>query len=222
MAFEPSEGLYAGLSFVSTADLQASRNDVDKFKELYLGLSTFNIELLSLYDFPEIGEIIEDGKTLKDNALIKARTVHKITSLPTISDDTGLAVDALNGEPGVYSARYAGENCTYLDNVNKMLLEMKDVPENKRSATFSTVMAYVDDKRELTVKGVVEGIITDKIKGIGGFGYDSIFYVCNKGKTFSEMSIEEKNLISHRSKAIEALKAQLAPYLTNLNIEENA
>mgnify|MGYP001425478465 CR=1 FL=1 len=194
----------------------------DKFKELYLGLSTFNIELLSLYDFPEIGEIIEDGKTLKDNALIKARTVHKITSLPTISDDTGLAVDALNGEPGVYSARYAGENCTYLDNVNKMLLEMKDIPENKRSATFSTVMAYVDDKRELTVKGVVEGIITDKIKGIGGFGYDSIFYVCNKGKTFSEMSIEEKNLISHRSKAIEALKAQLAPYLTNLNIEENA
>tara|TARA_Y100000996_G_scaffold380916_1_gene335129 strand:- start:492 stop:1106 length:615 start_codon:yes stop_codon:yes gene_type:complete len=194
----------------------------DKFKELYVGLSTFNIELLSLYDFPEIGEIIEDGKTLKDNALIKARTVHKITSLPTISDDTGLAVDALNGEPGVYSARYAGENCTYLDNVNKMLLEMKDVPENKRSATFSTVMAYVDDKRELTVKGVVEGIITDKIKGIGGFGYDSIFYVCNKGKTFSEMSIEEKNLISHRSKAIEALKAQLAPYLTNLNIEENA
>jgi len=189
---------------------------------LYLGLSTFNIELLSLYDFPEIGEIIEDGKTLKDNALIKARTVHKITSLPTISDDTGLAVDALNGEPGVYSARYAGENCTYLDNVNKMLLEMKDIPENKRSATFSTVMAYVDDKRELTVKGVVEGIITDKIKGIGGFGYDSIFYVCNKGKTFSEMSIEEKNLISHRSKAIEALKAQLAPYLTNLNIEENA
>ncbi len=194
----------------------------DKFKELYVGLSTFNIELLSLYDFPEIGEIIEDGKTLKDNALIKARTVHKITSLPTISDDTGLAVDALNGEPGVYSARYAGENCTYLDNVNKMLLEMKDIPENKRSATFSTVMAYVDDKRELTVKGVVEGIITDKIKGIGGFGYDSIFYVCNKGKTFSEMSIEEKNLISHRSKAIEALKAQLAPYLTNLNIEENA
>ena len=194
----------------------------DKFKELYLGLSTFNIELLSLYDFPEIGEIIEDGKTLKDNALIKARTVHKITSLPTISDDTGLAVDALNGEPGVYSARYAGENCTYLDNVNKMLLEMKDIPENKRSATFSTVMAYVDDKRELTVKGVVEGIITDKIKGIGGFGYDSIFYVCNKGKTFSEMSIEEKNLISHRSKAIEALKAQLAPYLTNLNIEESA
>ena len=194
----------------------------NKFKELHLGLSSLNIELLSLDDFPEIGEIIEDGTTLKDNALIKARTVHKLTSLPAISDDTGLAVDALNGEPGVYSARYAGENCTYLDNVNKMLLEMKNIPQNKRTATFTTVMAYVDDKRELTAKGVVKGIITNKIKGIGGFGYDSIFYVHNKGKTFSEMNIEEKNLVSHRSKAIEALKVKLATYLTNLNIKENA
>ena len=194
----------------------------DKFKELYFGLKSLNIELLSLDDFPEIGEIIEDGDTLEANALIKARTVYKLTSLPTISDDTGLSVDALNGAPGVYSARYAGENCTYLDNVNKMLLEMKDIPENKRSATFSTVMAYVDDKRELTVKGVVEGIITDKIKGIGGFGYDSIFYVHNKGKTFSEMTIEEKNSVSHRSKAIVDLKSQLATYLTNQNIKENA
>ena len=194
----------------------------NKFKELHLGLSSLNIELLSLDDFPEIGEIIEDGATLKDNALIKARTVHKITSFPTISDDTGLAVDALNGEPGVYSARYAGENCTYLDNVNKMLSEMKNIQQNKRTATFTTVMAYVDDKMELTAKGVVKGIITDKIKGIGGFGYDSIFYVHNKGKTFSEMNIEEKNLVSHRSKAIEALKVKLATYLTNLNIKENA
>ena len=83
-------------------------------------------------------------------------------------------------------------------------------------------MAYVDDKMELTAKGVVKGIITDKIKGIGGFGYDSIFYVHNKGKTFSEMTIEEKNLVSHRSKAIKALKAKLATYLTNLNTKENA
>ena len=194
----------------------------DKFKELYFGLKSLNIELLSLDDFPEIGEIIEDGDTLEANALIKARTVYKLTSLPTISDDTGLSVDALNGAPGVYSARYAGENCTYLDNVNKMLSEMKNIPEDKRGANFSTVMAYVDGKRELIAEGVVKGVISNKIKGIGGFGYDSIFYVCNKGKTFSEMSIEEKNLISHRSKAIEVLKAELAPYLTNLNIEENA
>ena len=194
----------------------------NKFKELYFGLSSLNVELLSLEDFPEIGEIIEDGDTLKANALIKARAVHQLTSLPAISDDTGLAVDALNGRPGVYSARYAGENSTYLDNVNKMLSEMKNVPSNKRTANFSTAMAYVDDKRELTTEGIVKGVITDKIKGIGGFGYDSIFYVHNKGKTFSEMTIEEKNLVSHRSKAIEALKAKLATYLTNLNTKENA
>ena len=100
----------------------------NKFKELYFGLNSLNVELLSLEDFPQIGEIVEDGDTLEANALIKARTVHRLTSLPAISDDTGLAVDALNGRPGVYSARYAGENSTYLDNVNKMLSEMKNVP----------------------------------------------------------------------------------------------
>ncbi len=194
----------------------------DKFKELYFGLKSLNIELLSLDDFPEIGEIIEDGDTLEANALIKARTVYKLTSLPTISDDTGLSVDALNGAPGVYSARYAGENCTYLDNVNKMLSEMKNIPEDKRGANFSTVMAYVDGKRELIAEGGVRGVISNKIKGIGGFGYDSIFYVHNKGKTFSEMTIEEKNSVSHRSKAIVDLKSQLATYLTNQNIKENA
>lgn len=194
----------------------------DKFKELYHGLKSLKIKLLSLEDFPEIGEIIEDGKTLEENALIKARTVNQLTSLPAISDDTGLFVDALNGDPGIYSARYAGENSTYLDNVNKMLHEMKNIPEGKRQARFSTVMAYVDGKRELIAEGFVKGIISNKIKGIGGFGYDSIFYIRNKGKTFSEMSIEEKNLISHRSRAIDALKAKLASNLSNLNIEENA
>ena len=194
----------------------------DKFKELYHGLKSLKIKLLSLDYFPEIGEIIEDGKTLEENALIKARTVNQLTSLPAISDDTGLFVDALNGDPGIYSARYAGENSTYLDNVNKMLHEMKNIPEDQRQAKFSTVMAYVDGKMELIAEGFVKGIISNKIKGIGGFGYDSIFYVCNKGKTFSEMSIEEKNLISHRSRAIDALKAKLASNLSNLNIEENA
>ena len=194
----------------------------DKFKELYYGLKSLNVELLSLDDFPEIGEIIEDGETLEENALIKARAVNQLTSLPAISDDTGLSVDALNGAPGVYSARYAGENSTYLDNVNKMLLEMKNISKDQRGAMFSTVMAYVDGNKELIADGFVKGMITNKIKGIGGFGYDSIFYVCNKGKTFSEMSIQEKNLISHRSKAIQALKAKLAPYLTNPNIKESA
>ena len=194
----------------------------DKFKELYHGLSSLDVELLSLYDFPEIKEIIEDGKTLEDNALIKARTVHRITSLPAISDDTGLEVDVLGGTPGVFTARYAGENCSYLDNVNKMLKEMKNVPENKRGATFKTVMAYIDDNVELTSEGIVQGTITRTKKGVAGFGYDPIFYVPDLKKTFAEMKIEEKNLVSHRSRAIKALKADLATYLNASNIKENA
>ena len=185
----------------------------DKFKELHHGLSSLDVKLLSLYDFPQIKEIIEDGKTLKDNALIKARTVHRITSLPAISDDTGLEVDALGGAPGVFTARYAGENCSYLDNVNKMLREMKNVPENKRGATFKTVMAYVDDNVELTSKGIVQGTVTRTKKGVAGFGYDPIFYVQEEGKTFAEMTIEKKNIISHRGQAINNFKSVLSSYI---------
>ena len=194
----------------------------DKLKELKRGLSDLNVELLDLSHFPYIGDIEETGNSLKENAYIKAKHVYDITGLPSIADDTGLEVDALNGAPGVYSARYAGENCSYLDNVNKMLSKMKNISENKRGANFSTVMAYVDGKMELLAEGIVKGVITNKIKGIGGFGYDSIFYVHNKGKTFSEMTIEEKNSVSHRSKAIDDLKSKLATYLTNQNMKENA
>ena len=194
----------------------------DKYKELHFGLKSLDINLKSLFDFPDIGEIVEDGDTLKDNALIKARTVFKMTSLPSISDDTGLEVDALNGAPGIYTARYAGENCSYLDNVNKMLHEMKDISNENRSATFKTVMAYVDGNVELTCEGIVKGTITRTIKGVGGFGYDSIFYSNEKKKTFAEMTIEEKNLVSHRSKAISNLKAELATYLNTPNKKENA
>ena len=194
----------------------------DKYKELHFGLKSLGIDLKSLFDFPDIGEIVEDGDTLKENALIKARTVFKMTSLPSISDDTGLEVDALHGAPGIYTARYAGENCSYLDNVNKMLYEMKDISDESRSATFKTVMAYVDGNVELTCEGIVKGTITRTIKGVGGFGYDSIFYSNEKKKTFAEMTIEEKNLVSHRSKAISNLKAELATYLNTPNKKENA
>ena len=115
--------------------LVIATHNQDKLKELHHGLSNLNIKLLTLNDFPSIGEIVEDGKTLEENALIKAREVHIITSLPSISDDTGLEVDALDGAPGVFTARYAGENCSYLDNVNKMLSEMKNIPENKTKNT---------------------------------------------------------------------------------------
>ena len=193
----------------------------DKFKELYRGLSSLNVNLLSLNDFPQIGEIVEDGKTLLENALIKAREVYRITGLPAISDDTGLEVDALNGGPGVFTARFAGENCSYDDNVNKMVDVMKNIPLEKRQAQFKTVMCYISEKTELTSEGIVEGIISTEKKGLQGFGYDPIFYVPEEGKTFAEMSIKRKNIISHRGKAIEALKASLSSHLTTLS-KENA
>ena len=197
-------------------------HNLDKCKELQESFSDTNIKVYTLKNFPEIDEIIEDGNTLQENALIKARTVFELTGLPAISDDTGLEVDALNGAPGIYTARYAGENCSYLDNVNKMLVEMKEIPDKNRSATFKTVMAYVDSSVELTCEGIVQGTITRRIKGVGGFGYDSIFYSNEKKKTFAEMTIEEKNLVSHRSKAISNLKAELATYLNTPNKKENA
>ena len=200
--------------------LVIATHNKDKFKELHLGLNDLNINLLSLYDFPEIDEIVEDGLTLEENALIKARTVYSITGIPSISDDTGLEVDALDGAPGIYTARYAGENCSYSDNINKMIHEMKNIKDNKRSARFITYMAYVDKHVELTACGVVKGMIEKKIKSLGGFGYDPIFYSNEYKKTFSEMSIEEKNSISHRGKAIKAIKAKLIEHLNLL--KENA
>ena len=188
----------------------------DKCKELQDSLSEVNVQLLSLFDFPKIGEIVEDGTTLKENALIKAREVNKITGLPSLADDTGLEVDFLGGKPGVYTARYAGENCTYMDNVNKLLHDMKE--SNNRNAEFKTVIAFVDKNVELVAFGSVKGLITKKIKGVGGFGYDPVFYIEKQGKTFAEMKIEEKNKISHRALAIEKMKNLLAKSFNSINI----
>ena len=188
----------------------------DKCKELQDSLSGLNVQLLSLYDFPEVKEIIEDGSTLKENALIKAREVNKITGLPALADDTGLEVDFLNGKPGVFTARYAGENCTYLDNVNKLLNDMKEA--KNRNAEFKTVIAFVHKNMELVAFGSVKGLITKKIKGIGGFGYDPVFYIEEIGKTFAEMKIAQKNRISHRALAIEKMKNLLTTSYKSINI----
>ena len=177
----------------------------DKMKEIQGAISELGWEVISLYDFPEIGEIEENGKTLEENALIKAREVFKETGLPTISDDTGLEVDALDGAPGVYTARYAGEDCSYSDNVNKMLKEMSKVPMPNRGAFFKTVMVFKDENKELIVDGVVKGKISRESRGDDGFGYDPIFYVTEYDKTFAEMTMSEKSKISHRGNAINNL-----------------
>ena len=175
----------------------------DKYTEMSAILSGLPVQLLSLADFPEIGEIEEDGNSLEENAIIKARTIYNKTKLTSCADDTGLEVDILGGKPGVYSARYAGENCSYADNVYKLLQDMENIPEQMRTAKFKTVIALVGDNMELVSEGVVKGMVTTKPKGVGGFGYDPVFYVLDKGKTYSEMKITEKNQISHRAKAIQ-------------------
>ena len=188
----------------------------DKCAEMAAILSDYPIDLLTLEDFPEIGEIIEDSDTLEGNAIIKARIVYNQTRLSSWADDTGLEVDALNGEPGIYSARYAGENCNYSDNVTKLLKNMEKIPAEKRTARFQTVIAFVGDKMELVSEGIVEGKITTKPKGVGGFGYDPVFYISEQGKTYSEMKMKEKNKISHRGKAIQEMLKLLQSHLPNI------
>ena len=161
-----------------------------------------DVEILTLDDIhPPIGDIEETGLTLEDNALIKAIAVHEKTGLPTIADDTGLEVDALDGAPGVFSARYSGENASYQSNVKKLLAEMLD--KTNRGAKFSTVIAFIDENNEQHLfRGEVDGEIALAPRGTNGFGYDPIFIPESQPKTFAEMTSEEKNWISHRSRAL--------------------
>ena len=183
-----------------------------KQQEMSALLSHLGIIIVGLDDFPQIGEIEETGTTLLENSLIKARTVHKITGLPALADDTGLEVDALDGAPGVYSARYASNNPSYEDNINKLLFELKGLQLDNRNARFRTVISFVDDNEELLSEGVIEGVITLDSRGRDGFGYDPIFQPESYDRTFAEMEQDEKNLISHRARALEKMKKILEPY----------
>ena len=151
----------------------------------------------------------ETGTTFKENALLKAHAIAKATGLPAVGDDTGLEVDILGGAPGIFSARYAGENCTYEDNVKKLLRELSDVADDRRTAHFKTVAVYVHKETELSAEGVVEGVITEKAEGFGGFGYDPVFSVWDMKKTYAQLADEEKNRVSHRGKAIRSLIEKL-------------
>jgi XTP/dITP diphosphohydrolase len=160
------------------------------------------VTLLTLDTFPEIGDIPEPGDTLKENAFIKAETVHRLTGLPALADDTGLEVDALNGSPGVHSARYAGAGATFEDNCRKVLAELEGLPMVKRAARFRTVIAFVTANEKEWTEGVVEGVVLDHKQGDAGFGFDPIFYYPPLKKTFAELEKTEKNSISHRGKAL--------------------
>ena len=178
----------------------------DKEIELQHSLRGLGVDICLLSEYPDIGEIEETGTTLLENSLLKAHTVHDRTGLPAIADDTGLEIDALDGAPGVYSARFAGPDATYEDNINKLLSVMEDVSDDMRSARFRTVISFVDEVQELWTEGFIEGRITEDPRGNMGFGYDPVFYIPRLEKTFAELSTAEKNKISHRGLALQKLR----------------
>ncbi len=183
-------------------DIVLASHNRHKLAEFQAALADFHHRLLPLDNFPEIGEIAETGASLLENALIKARTVFDITGLPTVADDTGLEVDALHGAPGVYSARWAGPEATYADNNRLLLSKLAGVPAAQRTARFHSVIAYRDNDQELWTEGKVEGSIMDDLSGADGFGYDPLFRPDGWERTFAELSMDEKNNISHRGLAI--------------------
>ena len=156
-------------------------------------------------------DIIEDGSTFEENALIKARTVHELAgNAYVMADDSGLCIDALDGAPGIYSARFCGEDSTYPEKFKKIFEMLKDVPEEKRTAKFVCSIAVVrPDGTEFTVRGEICGVLHEKPVGDGGFGYDPIFYVPEFGMTTAQMTKEQKNSISHRGKASRAMAEKL-------------
>lgn len=186
----------------------ATRNR-DKVREIRYIIKDEKWELLSLWDFPTMAEVIEDGKTLLENALKKSRASFVWTGIPSLADDTGLEVDRLNGAPGVRSSRFAGEKVSYHQNNEKLLRLLKGVPLEERTARFRCAVAFIDKKGEQWVEDTCEGIILSEYRGDGGFGYDPLFYIPAIGKTFAEMSPEEKNAISHRGKAFRKMAWQL-------------
>ncbi len=190
-----------------------------KVEEIRSILSDLPFELLSLDDYPEIGEIMEDGETLEDNARKKARFVFDSirNSIPTaefqpgqnflsLADDTGLEVDALGGRPGVYSARYSGENSTYEQNNRKLLLEMKDVPLERRGAKFRCVISIIGKGIDEIAAGEISGRILNEARGKNGFGYDPLFHPDGYETSYAEMDSELKNKLSHRARALEEAK----------------
>ena len=179
----------------------------DKAREIAEILSDTPFVVTTMKEEGYDPDIVEDGKTFEENALIKARTVHALAEgAYVMADDSGLCIDALDGAPGIYSARFCGENSTYPEKFAKIFEMLKDVPEEKRTAKFVCSIAVVrPDGSEFTVRGEVCGVLHEKPMGDGGFGYDPIFYVPEFGMTTAQMTKEQKNSISHRGKASRAM-----------------
>ncbi|MDR4465881.1 MAG: XTP/dITP diphosphatase [Nitrospira sp.] len=187
----------------------ATRNP-DKGRELGALLGGLGIRIRTLADFPSAPEVVEDGTTCEANAIKKAREIARATGVPAVADDTGLEVDALEGRPGVYAARYAGEHATYEDNCRKLLLELAEVPRSNRTARFLTVAAIAFPSGDVHVtQGSLEGVIAEQSLGDQGFGYDPVFLVPECNRTLAQLTAEEKNRMSHRAKAFVQMRVWL-------------
>ena len=183
---------------------------VIEFRRILEEFGAENLLVVGLDEFPEIGDVEETGKTFEENSLLKARTICKTTGLPALADDSGICVDALNGAPGIYSARYSGEGDAA--NNAKLLKELADVPDEKRSAYFVCVAAFVrPDGFERVEEGRFYGKILHEFKGTGGFGYDPLFQPEGLNRSSAQLSAEEKDAISHRGIALRAI----APFIIN-------
>ena len=182
-----------------------------KVTELAELLGPLDFEVLPQSEFA-VSEVAESGTTFVENAIIKARHAALITGLPAIADDSGLAVDALGGAPGVYSARFAGLQATDRDNIDKLLIELKDVPQQQRQARFLCVLVFMqsaDDPTPIICQGEWHGEISLDIKGENGFGYDPVFWLADLNRSSAQLIPEEKNALSHRAKAIKLLVEQV-------------
>lgn len=193
--------------------LIASHNEgkVNEFKSLF---QDYDFEIESLLDYPEMEEIEETGKTFEENARLKAETIAQEMGVLVLADDSGLVVPILNGEPGIYSARYAGEPTDSEKNMDKLLANLKDVEDDDRVAYFVSCIVLAHPVHEsLVVEGRCYGKIVRERQGEGGFGYDPIFYYSQEGKTFGELSAQRKNEVSHRAIATTKLMKALPAWL---------
>jgi len=190
--------------------LVATRNQ-GKVKEIMRMLQDLPLEVLTLEDFPEAPQWEETGSTFEENAAMKATALAAHSGCLTLADDSGLEVDYLGGAPGVYSARFAGEKASDGENNQKLLSLLAGVPWEKRQARFRCVMALADPEGNCrTAEGICEGVIAFCLRGENGFGYDPLFYLPDAGKTMAELTLEEKNRISHRARALQKMREIIA------------
>jgi len=199
---------------VTLPTLILATNNKHKVAEITAILSGMPLTVVPVSQFPGIPEVVEDGETLEENAVKKARTIALATGQWSLADDTGLEVDFLDGAPGVYSARWAGPGCTYDDNNNKLTHALTGVSRERRTAQFRCVIALANPQgKTWTVEGSIRGYIGEQAAGTNGFGYDPIFMVPEYGMSFAELSETIKNEISHRGKALQKAKPLISSLL---------